>query len=155
MDSYLLLKSIHIAAAVVLVGTGLGIAFFLYKVVRSDNADAILVTTRHVVLADWCFTAPALIISPVTGLLLMRELGFRFDSGWFYWVAGLYLLAGACWLPVVFIQYRMQRLAAAHGDGSVRRLLFRSLIKAWIALGIPAFGALVALYWLMIYKPWL
>src|SRR5690242_11914586 len=74
MDSYLLLKLIHILSATVIAGTGTGIAYFMFMANRSRNAQAIAVTAKHVVLGDWIFTAPAVATQLVTGLLLMKKL---------------------------------------------------------------------------------
>nr|WP_246187814.1 DUF2269 family protein [Nitrincola alkalisediminis] len=43
-------------------GTGAGIAFFMFMANRSSNVAAIAVTARHVVLADWIFTTPAVLL---------------------------------------------------------------------------------------------
>jgi uncharacterized membrane protein len=91
MDNYLLLKMIHILSAVVLMGTGAGIAFFMFMASRTANVAAIAITARHVVLADWLFTAPAVVIQLVSGVLLMLKLGYSFTSTWFLWVIALFI----------------------------------------------------------------
>ncbi len=153
MTSFAFLKLIHVIGATLLLGTGLGIAFFLFMANRSRNVAAIHVTARHVVLADWVFTMPAVIAQPITGYLLMRELNYGFDTAWFAGVVGLYLLAGACWIPVVFIQRRIRDLAGNnHGFDELPEDYHR-LIRTWTWLGVPAFTAVVMLYGLMIIKP--
>ena len=157
MDSYLALKLIHILSAVVVAGTGFGIAFFMFMASRSKDHHAISVTTRHVVLADWLFTAPAIVIQLITGIALMRVLDYGFDSLWFQIVMGLYALVAACWIPVVFIQYRLRNLASelsrelAEGEASQRA--FRNLMRGWMLLGIVAFTAVLVLFWMMVFKP--
>lgn len=47
MEYYLTLKLIHILAAVVVTGTGAGIAFFMFMANRSNNTQAIYVTAQH------------------------------------------------------------------------------------------------------------
>ena len=74
---------LHILSVVVVAGTGTGIAFFMFMASRSSNVTAMAVTARHVVLADWIFTAPAVVIQFVTGVLLMMRLGYSFTSTWF------------------------------------------------------------------------
>jgi len=155
MDSYPLLKLVHIVSAALLFGTGLGTAFFLFMVNRYAGIAAIRSTARTVVLADWVFTTPAVIIQPVTGYLLMQKLGYSFDSSWFVLVAGLYGLAGLCWLPVVYIQLRIRALAEVYDAYDALPPLYHRLIRTWTLLGIPAFSAVLALFGLMVYKPWL
>ena len=112
MDTYLTLKLIHILAAVVVTGTGAGIAFFMFMANRSNNPQAIYVTAKTVILGDWIFTTPAVITQFVTGLLLMNKLGYSYSSNWFYSVIGLFVFIGICWLPVLRIQYQLKNIAA-------------------------------------------
>lgn len=153
MDNYLLLKMIHILSAVVLTGTGAGIAFFMFMASRTSNVAAIAITARHVVLADWLFTAPAVIVQLVTGILLMMRLGYSFTSTWFLWVVALFIFIGACWIPVVFIQYRLKSLADVSLNTGVIEPKFMTLMRLWTALGIPAFISILIVFWLMVFKP--
>jgi len=157
-DSYLLLKLLHILSAVVLTGTGAGIAFFMFMANRSENAEAIAVTARHVVLADWIFTAPAVVIQLTTGILLMMKLSFSFTSPWFLWVIGLFGFIGLCWVPVVAIQYKLKRLASEllsseSVDKDETSVEFKRLMWWWTLLGIPAFSAILVIFVLMVFKP--
>jgi uncharacterized membrane protein len=153
MDNYLLLKMIHILSAVVLMGTGAGIAFFMFMASRTANVAAIAITARHVVLADWLFTAPAVVIQLVSGVLLMLKLGYSFTSTWFLWVIALFIFIGACWIPVVFIQYRLKSLANISLSTGVLDPNFISLMRLWTVLGIPAFISILIIFWLMVFKP--
>ena len=153
MDSYLLLKLLHILAAVVVAGTGSGIAFFMFMANRSNNPQAIYITANHVILGDWIFTTPAVITQIVSGVLLMNLQGYSFSSPWFYWVAGLFVFIGLCWLPVLRIQYRLRHLAKICAEQGKITPEFKSLMKLWTLLGIPAFIAILVIFWLMIFKP--
>ena len=153
MDSYLALRLVHILAAVVVAGTGVGIAFFMFMANRSNNRQAIYITTGIVIIGDWLFTAPAIVVQLVTGILLMNHLGYSFNSPWFYCVAGLYVLIGACWIPVIIIQYKLRDIAAAALDGNHVAPEFKRWMTLWTALGIPAFAAILVLFWLMVAKP--
>jgi uncharacterized membrane protein len=153
MDHYLLLKLIHILAAVVVTGTGAGIAFFMYMANRSNNPQAIYITTQHVILGDWIFTTPAVITQIVTGILLMNMQGYSFSAPWFYWVMGLFSFIGFCWLPVLRIQYKLREVAKICVDSKQVIPEFKSLMKRWTLLGIPAFIAILSIFWLMVFKP--
>jgi len=153
MDSYLVLRFVHILSAVVVAGTGAGIAFFMFMASRSNNPQAIAVTARNVVLADWLFTAPAVVIQFLSGWLLMNKLNWSFSSQWFLTVLALFIFIGVCWIPVLFIQYRLRYYAdqaVQHGALSDE---FKRLMKLWTALGIPAFLAILVIFWLMVFKP--
>ena len=153
MDSYLILKLVHILSAVVLAGTGIGIAFFMFMANRSRDIHAIAVTARHVVLADWIFTTPAIFLQLVTGIGLMKVMGWSFTSPWFVAVIGLFVFIGACWIPVVFIQYQLREIAKAQLETAVIEARFRQLMQRWTVLGILAFTGIVILFWLMVMKP--
>lgn len=153
MEHYLILKLIHILAAVVVTGTGAGIAFFMFMANRSNNPQAIYVTAQHVILGDWLFTTPAVITQIITGVYLMNMQGYSFSAPWFYWVIGLFTFIGVCWLPVLRIQYKLRELAKISVDSNQVTPEFKSLMKTWTLLGIPAFTAILAIFWLMVFKP--
>lgn len=150
MTVYVTVKVVHILGTVLLFGTGMGTAFFLLMAYHSRDIDAIRVTARHVVIADWLFTAPAAALQPVTGALLMEQLGRRYDTVWFAAVALLYLLTGACWIPVLFIQYRLRDLARSAASFDTLPDAFHRLMHRWIMLGIPAFSAVLLIVVLMV-----
>lgn len=155
MDSYLLLKLIHVLAAVVVTGTGAGIAFFMFMANRSNNPQAIYVTAKTVILGDWIFTTPAVITQIVTGILLMNKLNYSFTSNWFYSVIGLFSFIGICWLPVLRIQYRLKQLAEQSLPSNQIKPEFKRLMRKWTLLGIPAFSAILIIFYLMVFKPFL
>lgn len=153
MDSYLLLRLIHILSATILAGTGIGIAFFMFMAHRSKNPEAIAMTARHVVLADWVFTTPAIISQFITGVWLMVKLDYSFTSVWFLVVISIFLFVGTCWIPVVIIQYKLKAMAELQITNGVIGQDFRKLMRRWTLLGIPAFTAVLILFWLMVYRP--
>jgi uncharacterized membrane protein len=151
---YLVVKWLHILSSTFLFGTGIGSAFYMFFTSISRDVRAIAVVSRHVVLADWIFTATTVVIQPLTGMYMIHLAGFPWDSRWIVWSLGLYVLAGACWLPVVWIQLRMRDMAqvAARDDVALPAQYWRYL-RIWFALGIPAFVAMVIVFWLMVAKP--
>ncbi|WP_346287855.1 DUF2269 domain-containing protein [Zoogloea sp.] len=151
---YLTLKAIHILSSVLMVGTGFGTAFYLFFVNRSRSVEAIAVVSRLVVKADWWFTTPAVIVQPVSGAWMIHLAGFPLDSFWIIASLCLYALAGVCWLPVVWYQIRMGRMAvAAHEQKTALPDLYWKYARRWEALGYPAFSAMVVVYFLMVQKP--
>ncbi len=153
-DYYLAIKVLHIVCSTVLFGTGLGTAFFKWVVDRSGNVAAIRVVAERVVLADWLFTSPAIVIQALTGVALARLLGYPLTQGWVLAAIVLYVFAGACWIPVVVLQIRMRSLArAADLDDQPLPALYWTYARVWFWLGVPAFGAVLAVFFLMVAKP--
>jgi len=146
MSVYLWIKLVHILSATILFGTGLGTAFFMLKAYLSKNDQAMRITTNTVVMADWMFTTPAVVIQFATGLWLTRALNIPFDSWWFVAVVSLYALVGICWIPVVWIQIRIRNLIA-NGEG---RDSYQKLMRIWVALGVPAFCGVILIFYLMV-----
>lgn len=151
---FLWLKWLHILSATVLFGTGLGTAYFKWVTDRSGDVRAIAVVMRRVVWADWIFTTTTLVVQPVTGLWMAHLAGYPLTQGWVGWSLALYALAGACWLPVVWLQLRMRDMAtqAATTECELPAAYHRDA-RWWFWLGVPAFGALVAVYYLMVFRP--
>jgi uncharacterized membrane protein len=153
-EHYLLIKWLHVAGAAILLGTGIGIAFHLWITLRGRNIVAIAAAARATVLADFVFTLPAIVLQPLTGIALANAMGYPLDSSWILASFALYLIAGACWVPVVFIQLRLRALAAkAAFEGAPLGEEFHRLARRWFLLGWPAFIAVGAIFWLMIARP--
>lgn len=152
-EIYYFLKLIHIVSAAVLFGTGIGIAYFMWMASRNNKPLVIYNTARYVVIADWCFTTPAIVVQFVSGILLMKVLNYSFTSPWFYTVIGLFIFIGACWIPVVHIQYKIRNLAYKDIDKDNMPDSFRQLMHYWTILGCLAFAAILVLYYLMVIKP--
>jgi len=153
MNSYLILKYIHVLSGAVLLGTGAGIAYFLLTAHLSRNLEAMRVVARYVILADWIFTATAVMVQPVSGVLMMLERSGSFSSSWFMATVVLYVAVGMCWIPVVVLQYRMARmLREAESHAALGANYYRAF-RQWAMLGIPAFAMVLALYAVMIFKP--
>ncbi len=151
---YLIIKFLHVVSSTLLFGTGLGSAFYMFFTNRSGDVRAIAIVTRRVVWADWLFTTPTAIIQPATGFYLMHLAGMPLSSFWLAVSVALYVLAGACWLPVVWIQVRMAAMAEqAVRDGTPLPTLFWRYHRIWMALGWPAFIAFIAIFYLMVVKP--
>jgi uncharacterized membrane protein len=153
-DLYALLKIAHIVGATVLLGTGAGIAFFMLMAHRTRDPALIAHTAGIVVLADTVFTASAVILQPVTGAALAHLSGYPLLSGWIGASLVLYVVAGLCWLPVVWIQIRLRDLARhAVATGAPLPERYVRLFRLWFALGFPAFAAVLGIVWLMVVKP--
>jgi uncharacterized membrane protein len=151
---YLGLKWAHVVSSTVLFGTGAGIAFFFVRAQRSRDVRVIAAIARGVVVADAIFTASAVIVQPLTGIAMARLAGFPLTVPWLRWSLVLYVLIGCCWLPVVWLQIRMCRLAeAAARDGRALPPVYARYYRWWLVLGWPAFIGVLIVFYLMVVKP--
>ena len=150
-------KTAHILSAAVLFGTGLGIAFFTWfgyrHAMRAGDIGAMRATLRLTVVADAWLTAPAVVFQAVSGVVLMNLLGWPLLSAWSAAVWSLFVFTGTCWLPVVWIQILQWREARDAASVSALSAAFHTRFRVWFALGVGAFAAVIAIYWLMVAKP--
>jgi uncharacterized membrane protein len=154
MDLYVTLKLAHIIGACVLFGTGLAIAFFMWKANRTADPAIIAATARIVVVADALFTATAAIAQPLTGAALAHIAAISLLTPWIKWSLVLYLVIGACWLPVVWIQIKLCNLAIeARDTGKLLSSEYHRFFRVWFMLGWPAFVGVILIFVLMITKP--
>lgn len=154
MTLYLLLKTLHILSSTLLFGTGLGSAWYAWRAWKSGELVVIATTFRHLVTADWLFTTPTAIVQPLSGLAMVHLAGWPLGQHWLLVSLALYVLAGMCWLPVVWLQLRVRDLAVqALRDGTPLPPLAGRYMAWWFALGWPAFTAFVAIFFLMVAKP--
>jgi len=96
----------------------------------------------------------------------MARLGLRFCCAqplWMVWTPQrlqllvsilLYVFVGCCWLPVIWMQIRMRRLAetAARADTSLPPRYHR-YYRWWFRLGWAAFLGVLVIFYLMVAKP--
>ena len=152
--TYFFLKYLHVVGAAVLLGTGAGIAFFMLSAHLQGQPVVIAAVARIVVLADFLFTATAVVLQPITGILLAWNVGYSLWDSWIALSIILYIITGAFWLPVVVMQMRMRDLAqTAVAQGAALPPQYHRLFWTWFAFGFPAFGAVAAIFWLMIARP--
>ncbi|MBS0478593.1 MAG: DUF2269 domain-containing protein [Proteobacteria bacterium] len=154
MDPFLLVKWVHIVSATILFGFGAGTAWYFWSAHRTRDPGTIASVGRMVVRADWLFTGTSGVIQPVSGLILVHVAGYRLNEPWLVVAMTLYVIAFACWAPVVVLQIRATRLAETARDARtpLGTDYFRTM-RWWFTLGWPAFLGLMTTFWLMIAKP--
>lgn len=154
MTVYFLVKFLHVLGAIVILGTGTGIAFFMLMAHRTHDVEFIARTASVVVIADAIFTLSAVILQPVSGGLLMMLSATSITERWLLASLALYAIAGLFWIPVVFMQIEMRDLARrAAAQGASLPARYFVLFRRWFAFGFPGFGATLLILWLMVAKP--
>src|SRR5262249_29711792 len=145
---------LHVLGAIMILGTGSGIAFFMLMAHRSGDAAFIARTAGVVVIADALFTLTAVIAQPITGGVLMRLSSTAITEGWLLTSLALYAGAGLFWVPVIFMQIEMRNLARLAAEkAAVLPPRYFALFRRWFLFGIPGFGSVMIILWLKIAKP--
>lgn len=151
---YLIIKWLHILFSTMLFGTGIGSAFYLLLTSLTRDVRAVSIVASIVVVADWLFTATTVVLQPLTGFWMMHIAGMPWSVGWIKWSIALYVLAVACWLPVVGLQMKLRTLAhQAWRAQAALPGLYWHYFRMWVVLGFPAFFAFLAIFYLMVVKP--
>jgi uncharacterized membrane protein len=154
IEPYFLIKWLHVLSSTILFGFGAGTAYYFWLAHRTHDAHVIATVGRMVVKADWIFTGISGIVQPVSGIALAHLAGIDLSESWLVANFLLYLLALACWLPVVVLQIKAQRLAAqAAEQGTALGPEYQRVMRLWFTLGWPAFISLLCVFWLMISRP--
>jgi len=154
MTLYFIVKYLHVLGAIVILGTGTGIAFFMLMAHRSGDPAFIARTAATVVIADMLFTLTAVLLQPVTGGLLMALSATTLAERWLVMSLGLYAVAGLFWIPVIFMQIEMRNLArVATAQRQPLPPRYFALFRRWFGFGIPGFGSVMLILWLMVAKP--
>jgi uncharacterized membrane protein len=154
MTTYFIIKYLHVLGAIVILGTGTGIAFFMLMAHRSGDPAFVARTAATVVIADMLFTASAVILQPITGGVLMMLSSTTLAERWLVTSLALYVVAGLFWIPVIFMQIEMRDLArAAEAQNQPLPTRYFALYRRWFMFGIPSFGSVMIILWLMIAKP--
>ena len=157
IDTFALWKTAHVLSAAILFGSGIGIAFFCWfsyrRAMRSRDIGALRSVLQLTVSADAVLTAPAVLFQMVSGVVLMDMLNWSLTSPWSVAVWWLFVLVGCCWLPVVALQVLLKRDAERADSVDALPAKFHQRFCYWFGLGIPAFTAIVVIFYLMVAKP--
>jgi len=147
----IVVKFLHVLSSTLLFGTGIGTAFYLFFISFTRDVHAIAVVARHVVVADWLFTATTIVFQPASGLYLAHRMGYSLAAPWLYWSIVAFVIATLCWLPVVWLQMRLRDIAVeAAAKGRELPRSYASYLGCWAALGVPALVSFVAIFYMMV-----
>ena len=149
--TYQIVKMIHILSATIMIGTGLGSAFYLFITYKTTNTATVRDVLKNVIFADIIFTTPSVITQLITGLILTEQLNL-YDTQWFYLVIIISFFVLILWLGAVVIQYKLERIIKNSTSFTSQ---FNKLMNIWVILGVPSFLLAIYLYYLMIFKPYI
>lgn len=153
MNTYLLLKWLHILSSTVLFGTGIGTASVFVFAHHTRDVKTIANVSRYVVTADWVFTGTSGIVQPLTGLLMVYLAGYSFTAFWIWGSIIGYLIAAFCWFPVVYLQIQMRNFASESLQNGMKLPdQYYQCYRLWISLGCPAFTSLIVVFYFMTTK---
>jgi uncharacterized membrane protein len=150
----LVVKAVHVLSATIFFGAGLMSAWWKVRADLTGDARVIAWAQKEIVFADWVFTVPSGFVSPITGATLVMQYRMPWTTTWVWLSLGGYVAAMLLWLPAAWIQMELRKLTAqALADGTPLPPRVRTLNRAWLALGVPAFAVSVGIIYAMVAKP--
>lgn len=154
--TYKVLLLVHIIGVILFLGVGAGSAFYKFMTDRSKNIQAIVKVNSIVVLADWLFTTPAVLIQPISGVALAYVLNVSLMEPWLFVSIILYILSISLWLIAVYTQIKMKDISLdALEKGIELGDEYQKYVRWWIWLGIPSFLSMFLMMLLMMFHYWI
>jgi len=153
MHMYLLL---HIVGVVLFLGNIVTAAFWKVRADLQGNPAVIHQTAKNVMLADWVFTLPGLLLIIASGGLMASEAGYVLSgTDWLTFSLVLFGVTGVIWLVVLLPMQRamIRYSAAALTDGKIPEA-YRQASRRWNAFGVAATLIPVVILYLMVFKPY-
>lgn len=145
-----ILKSIHIAAAVLWLGNFVVTGIWSARAFATGNAELRTFAVREILLTDVLFTAVFGAAVTVSGISLASSEGIAvWHTMWTSAALWVVIGAGLTWLAVLLpLELRMRRLALNRDDATLGRLFVLWNIIGWLVT-IGLFGVI----YLMVGKP--
>ncbi|RIH90285.1 hypothetical protein Mterra_00594 [Calidithermus terrae] len=151
MDSYLLLKSLHVLGAVIFLGNILVTALWKVLADRTQNPAIVAYAQRLVTVTDFAFTALGVGLIIVTGELMA---GRWEGASWVGWGRGLFVASGVIWLvALVPIQVAQARMARAFARQASIPAAYWRLAYWWGVFGVIATALPLLNLYFMVFKP--
>nr|WP_248930850.1 DUF2269 family protein [Paenibacillus hamazuiensis] len=151
MSGYLF---IHLLGVVLFVGNIVTAAFWKVRADIKGDLNAIHQAARNVMIADWVFTLPGLVLIIVSGILMAVERGYTMNG--FHWMTLsllLFGLTGVIWLAVLIpLQRGMIRHSAASLQAGKLLSEYHKASLYWAVFGVLATLLPVVILFLMIFK---
>jgi uncharacterized membrane protein len=151
--TYLAVKYIHIVSAVFLLGFGMGSYLYFISANRTKSPLIISSIGRMVIWFDAWITTTSGVVQLGTGLALSYLTGQPLTSGWLLYSVSLFLIVGSVWLPVLYLQKRIQKLAHDDiGQTVISPDLHRKLYRLWFWMGVAGFAGMFLVLLAMVTK---
>jgi uncharacterized membrane protein len=158
MDEALLLQIVlvlHIGSAMLLAGNLITSAFWKVRADRSGNLEAIAMTSRAVLLADYAFTLPGLAVLLLSGIVMVGITSWsRFQETWLAVSLLLLILTALIWLlRLLPLELRMRRMSREAVDGGALDPAYARVSRQWAMFGGIATTIVIVILFLMVIRP--
>ena len=152
---YAILKFIHVFGVVLFVGNIITAALWKTRADRSGDLATVAFAQRTVVLADWAFTVPGVLLVVIGGYAMAARRPWPLHGlHWLEWGQGLFWVSALIWAFILLPTQR--RLVGVSEEARRTGTLppeFDRLTKRWTMWGGIATLLLLIVLYLMVTKP--
>jgi len=149
MDLFVVLKLVHVVAAITAVGSNLTYGFWMRRVGSADR-DRLIWTIQGIRALDRRIANPAYGLVLLTGLAMVVSGGFSFAAAWLSTAIVLYAAAVVIGIVVYAPAIRRQLAAAEVDPGSEA---YRRAAATTTTLGLVTTAIVLVIIFLMVVKP--
>lgn len=154
MDSYALLKTLHLLGAVIFLGNIIVTAWWKTMADRTHDPVVIAYAQRQVTLTDIVFTAVGVSLLAGAGYGMVFTGPWSFDASWLTLGQLLFIATGLIWVGALIpVQIKQARMARAFTAGTEIPIRYRRLSMFWMVFGSVAVVLPLIAFVLMVFKP--
>jgi uncharacterized membrane protein len=154
MNTYALLKLIHIIAVIIFLGNIITGLFWMRIANKTNNLPIISFTMKGIIISDKWFTIPGVIIITAGGFTAAIEGGLPLlRTGWIFWSIVLFSLSGLVFAwKLAPLQRKIFQITANAGKDNFNHKLYHSCLKQWEMWGLAALLTPLAALVMMVLK---
>jgi len=153
MDSYPILKSLHLLGVVLFVGNIVVTGWWKTMADRTRDARIVAFAQRQVTLTDWVFTLGGVALVAVGGFGNALGHDMPLTMPWLRWGTTLFILSGAIWLAILVpLQTKLARMARGFATAQSIPPEYWRVERWWTFFGIVATVLPLSVIPLMVFK---
>ncbi len=154
MNTYALLKLIHVFAVIIFLGNIITGLFWMRIADKTNNLSIISFTIKGIITSDKLFTIPGVIIITIGGLSAAIHGGIPLlKTGWIFWSLVLFSLSGLIFSwKLAPLQKKIYQLIKNGDADNFNKVLYNSYLKQWERWGLLALLTPLAALVMMVLK---
>jgi uncharacterized membrane protein len=140
MNTYTLLKMVHIIAVIFFMGNIITGLFWMKRADKTGDSSVISFAMKSVIASDRIFTIPGVLVITICGFGAAIDAGIPLlRTGWIFWSLVLFSLSGLIYgWKLVPLQKKISQLTDVSTGEQFNKNLYHSYFKQWESWGLIA-----------------
>jgi uncharacterized membrane protein len=154
MNTYLLLKLVHVIAVIIFIGNiTLGL-FWMRQANKTGNFSIISFTMKGIISSDKWFTIPGVVIITAAGISAAMRAGLPLlRTGWIFWSLVLFSISGIIFsVRLAPLQRKILHMTENNSTKEINDDAYKSHLRQWETWGLLALVTPVAAMVMMVLK---